>query len=80
VEYNLGIAGDSACIGWDATYSDCGPGAWSQSEYDNIIAVINQHVTQDGQLKSSTVGNWLATWFIGTTAVPDRSFYAALFQ
>ena len=72
--------GESGCIGWEASYSDCGKGAWPDREYNDMIATAREQVKKDGWKKSSNAGRWMATWFIGTTAVPNRDGYAGLFE
>jgi hypothetical protein len=72
--------GESGCIGWELSYSDCGKGAWPDNEYRDMVAAAKQQVTKDGQTKGSHAGRWTATWNLFTTAVPNRDPYARLFE
>jgi hypothetical protein len=80
IQFKMGNSGNTACIGWESIYADCGNGAWSSQDYSNLISAVRHQTTEDGQFKHSKAGRWSAGFSLGTTAIPDRDSFAALFE
>ncbi|KAL8959480.1 MAG: hypothetical protein Q9183_005626 [Haloplaca sp. 2 TL-2023] len=67
-------AGDGegeSCFGFTQPYSGkCG--VYSPEESDQIKEAVRKQATKDGQLESTNVGDWTATFNLLTTAFEDR--------
>lgn len=62
----------SFCVGWNKKKTGDPAQPRDTLARDFIISSMNKQITKDGQFKSSKANNWLATFFLGTTAFADR--------
>jgi hypothetical protein len=74
VQFTL-VSPKTSCMGWDANYASCGTGPWPDQQYADMQDAVAEQCAQDGQLTSSTVGDWEATFFLLTTAFDERGAY-----